>query len=159
MLLSKKLSELTTVDTSWRTNDSSKIIDSLSKIVNIIKDLILLAKQHKIENELFYGNSLHDFYKLLGNQRMMRWLSSSCDDPKTGEEQWLQLIKFIEKDIKVHQQKLIIQNEPTDATKSHQRSGLQASSHTTWTKEPKELARKYDDSICHICGSGVSKEM
>jgi len=71
MLLSKKLSELTTVDTSWRTNDSSKIIDSLSKIVNIIKDLILLAKQHKIENELFYGNSLHDFYKLLGNQRMI----------------------------------------------------------------------------------------
>ena len=65
MLLSKKLSELSKIDISWKSNDSSKVIDNLSKIINIMKDVMNLAKVHKLENDLYYGNHLHEFYKRL----------------------------------------------------------------------------------------------
>ena len=42
-LLSKKLSELQSVDLSWRIKDHSKIVESLSKIVNLMRDTMPLA--------------------------------------------------------------------------------------------------------------------
>ncbi|XP_057310601.1 uncharacterized protein LOC130648563 [Hydractinia symbiolongicarpus] len=93
-LLSKKLAELN--KTELKHKDPEKVVEGLSHIVNIMKDLIHLAKCHRIENELFYGDGLERIYKLIGDNRVTRWLAASCDDDSVGESKWHKLITFLE---------------------------------------------------------------
>jgi len=162
MLLTSKISELQSVDATWRIKDPERIIATLGKLTNLMKDLMELSKKHNIENKLYHSNALDMIYNLLGDNRMMRWLSISCDDPKEGSEQWEQLITFLEKEMKVNQQKLLIQGksmkQPTStaATKggrtqhhySHHASGAPFNNNYVPTK---------DDVVkippCFICGA------
>jgi len=95
-LLSKKLSELQSIEVSWRVKDHAKTIESLSKIVNTIRDLMQLAEYHKIERKLYYSDSINYVYKLLGENRLTRYLSSNSDETKEGREEWKQLIVFLD---------------------------------------------------------------
>jgi len=60
-----------------------------------MKDLMQLDSTHHIQNELYYGDAFSRVYNLLGESRMMRWLSTSCEIPKEGK--WKQVIEFLEK--------------------------------------------------------------
>ena len=39
-----------------------------------------LAKQHNIEEKLYHEEGLQKIYKLLGDGRVTRWLSTICDE-------------------------------------------------------------------------------
>lgn len=56
ILLNKKLGNIRDLNVLWKYKEPEKVIDGLVKIINIMKDLIRLAKEHKIENSLFYGD-------------------------------------------------------------------------------------------------------
>jgi len=126
-LLSKKLSELQSIEVSWRVKDHAKTIESLSKIVNTIRDLMQLAEYHKIERKLYYSDSINYVYKLLGENRLTRYLSSNSDETKEGREEWKQLIVFLEKEIRVNQQKLLINRDDNIQT-SFKHSNIKLSS-------------------------------
>ena len=102
-LLERKLDEVNNINQIWRSNNPEKIMDGLSKIITIMKDLVSLSKQHHIESKLFHGNGLERIYKLLGDGRETRWISISCDDNLDGEELWMKLIEFLENELKVQQ--------------------------------------------------------
>ena len=85
-LLERKLDEVNNINHIWRSNNPEKIMDGLSKIITIMKYLVSLSKQHHIESKLFHGNGLERIYKLLGDGRMARWISKSCDDDLEGEK-------------------------------------------------------------------------
>ena len=72
-----------------------------------MKDLMQLSKRHGIENHLYFGDGLEKIYRLMGEGRINRWFSQ-IDEKKEGEELWLELIKFFEKELKVNQQKALI---------------------------------------------------
>ena len=163
MLLSKKISQLQNIDAAWRFKEPDKVIEALGKVINLMKDLMHLSEQHKIEEKLYHSDAINKVYQLIGDNRMMRWLSINCDHPTEGSQQWLQLIAFLEKEVKIHQQKLLIHGKParpsmtlsrTDATvRPHQKSHFACDSSTINNKfQPK------DDNItvmtaCAICGA------
>ena len=59
---------------------TEKVADALAKVFNLIKDLMKLAKQHNIEEKLYHEEGLQQIYKLLGDGRVTRWLSTICDE-------------------------------------------------------------------------------
>ena len=49
-LLKQKLSELSGVENFSKSRDPSKAIDALNQVINLMKNLMQLAKRHDLEN-------------------------------------------------------------------------------------------------------------
>ena len=109
MMLHKKMSTLTNFTPLWKTSNPEKTSDALIKIINLIKDLMNLAEKHNIKEKLYNGDGLERIYSLLGDSRLIRWLTKSSEEELEGEEQWSKLIEFPEKEARVHQQRSLIQ--------------------------------------------------
>ena len=106
-LLSNKLAELNNIDQLSRQREPVKIVDALSKLIHLMKDLLQLSKRHSIENKLYYGGGINKVYQLMGENRLNRWLTIAKVQDE-GEEQWLEVVEFLEKELKVNQQKVNI---------------------------------------------------
>ncbi|MCH2405591.1 MAG: hypothetical protein MK200_05295 [Nitrosopumilus sp.] len=99
MMLMKKLSELEEMSSVFRTRDSEKIKNNLTKVVNVMDELMRIAKVHNIENKLYNGDAIYSIYKILGDSRITKWLDHTCGDGLEGEDLWKSLIEFIDKEI------------------------------------------------------------
>ena len=108
-MLSKKLAEINNIEVLWKVKTPANIVEGLSKVINLMKDLMELSKFHNIENKLYSGDAIEKIYKLLGVSRVTRWLSSSCDENLEDAELWNKLVEFLEKDVRVQQQKALLQ--------------------------------------------------
>jgi hypothetical protein len=62
-----------------------------------------LSSDHHIENELYYSDVINEVYNLLGEEREIRWLTISCSSPKEGKWKWIQLLEFLDIEIKIQQ--------------------------------------------------------
>ncbi|XP_066923000.1 uncharacterized protein [Clytia hemisphaerica] len=55
LILQRKINQLTSSSSIQRSKDTGSIIESMTNIVNLIKDLTSLAREHHVENYLYYG--------------------------------------------------------------------------------------------------------
>ena len=88
-----------------------KLVDALSKIINMIRELYQLAEQHNIKSRLYSGDRLERIYQMMGDSRVTRWLSTICEVEYNDEQTWHHLVEFLERDLKVQKQKLFFQNK------------------------------------------------
>ena len=157
IMLSKKLSEIDASLKPKGSNAPPKIVEVLSKIVNVMRDLLKLARRHKIENKLYYGDGLNRIYRQLDGNRRRRWLELAGDITE-GEAQWNGLIAFLEKELRVSQQDAIIMAkpftskvEPKDTNRrgpsSFHAAGSEYGRHSTSDGESRS------DKECCICGA------
>ena len=70
-----------------------------------------LASEHQIESKLYSGDGLERLYQLIGDNQVTIWLSNLCEETYDDHEQWMKLIEFLEKDLKVQQQRMLIQEK------------------------------------------------
>ena len=114
VMMSKKLLELNNSSQLFKSKDPEKIINGLHKVINSMKDLMTLVKNHDIEGKLYDGDALDRIFILLGESRITRWLSQLSDGTPDGKDAWESIIKFLEKEAKIQQQKFMIygQKEP-----------------------------------------------
>ena len=80
------------------------------KIINFMMDLMKLAVKNNIENKLYYGEGIGMIYGLLGDHRVTRWLSSIINEELEGQRLWAELVKFLEQELKLQQEKLLIKS-------------------------------------------------
>ncbi len=146
IMLAKKINELSNIECISKIKDTSKVIDALSSIINLMKDLLQLSKRHKIENHLFYGDGFDRIYRMMGESRLNRWLNKR-DDLSAGEELWLALILFLEKDLKVSQQKASIFQKSADVKSKENSRG----SHYTDEQRSYQISDQ-GNGRCFICG-------
>ena len=66
-----------------------------------MKDLAELSKEHKVENDLYYGDGLERIMKLLDEERTMKWISETCDSKLSNQETWDSVVKFLEKEANI----------------------------------------------------------
>ena len=64
-LLKKKIAETSRISQLWKLKDPHKLVESLSRIINTMKNLQRLALEHGIESRLYCGNSIERIYKFL----------------------------------------------------------------------------------------------
>ena len=119
LLLKKKLSEVNKISQLSKLKDTERVVAALSQIINTMKDLQRLASEHHIESTLYSGDGLGRIYQLLDDNRVTRWLSKLCEETYDDHEQWMKLIEFLEKDLKVQQQRMLIQ-EKSEYKKEYQ---------------------------------------
>ena len=128
IMLSKKLTELENLEPIWKIKSPVKIAESLTKIISTIKDLIQLSYRYNIEHKVYNSDALDKIYKLMGDGRMTKWLSSIYDEDIEGEVLWKGLIVFLEKDFSNQQQKIII-NEGNKSKDQKQQDRPQRNTH------------------------------
>ena len=147
LLLKKKLLHLGQINQIWKLKDSEKIVEALSKMINTMKDLEHLACEHNIQARLYRGDGLDRIYQLLGDNRVTRWLSIICDDTYNDEELWSKLTEFLEKELRVQQQKLLIQGKNDDKRfRSKPEEKGQYSKHNAHLADTAK-----SDSKCYFC--------
>ena len=120
-LVNTKLHSINKLEAIWKLKQPEKVADALAKVVNLMKDLIKLPKQHNIEEKLYHGEGLQQMWKCLGDGRVTRWLSTICDEQFEDRTVWEKLILFLKKEIENQQQRILISSRSTTELKD--RSG------------------------------------
>ena len=112
-------------------------------MINTVKDLEHLACEHNIQARLYSGDGLDRIYQLLGDNHVTRWLSTICDDTYNGQELWSKLTEFLEKELRVQQQKLLIRGKNDDKRfrSNHEEKG-QYSKHNAHLAEGSQIRFK-----------------
>ena len=110
-LLSKKLSSIQSIGPLWKIKDIERLKTALMALINGMSDLMSLAKYHNIEAKLYFGDGIDIIYGLMGDFRVTKWLTNTCDMDLDGEELWKELICFLEKELKVKQELSIIKKK------------------------------------------------
>ena len=108
VMLAKKTSELDTIGALGKIRDSEKVKDGLNKVVNVMQDLMNLAKDHDIEQWLYFGEHINTIYKTIGDARTTKFIEKNCDAGFEGAVLWKELVKFLEKEIKIQLEKSMI---------------------------------------------------
>ena len=63
MLLRKQISQIGNISQLWKIRDQEKLVDALSKIINMMRDLYQLAGKQNIKSRLHSGDGLERVYK------------------------------------------------------------------------------------------------
>ena len=113
VLLQNKLSCVVKIGNMLKSRDFEQLKEGLMKIINTMHDLISLAERHNIENKLYFGDGLNTIYKMLGDSRLTRWLSSISEEDIEGKALWTRLITFLEKELKIVQEKALVASVTT----------------------------------------------
>ena len=91
-------------------------MEALSKTINTIKDLD------------WGGGGIDRIYQLLGDKDVTRWLSTICDDTCNDQKVWSKLTESLEEELRVQQQKLLIQGKSDEKRfRSHHKEKCQYS--------------------------------
>ena len=127
------------------------MVEGLASVTNAMVDLMKLSKRHHIEGRLYNGDALDILYGMLGERRVTSWLEKiydnelKYDDEMEDEELWKKLIKFLEKELKLEQEKLLIKRR-LDGSRQAAESGRAGS---YWSLEQADNSSE----ICGWCNS------
>ena len=134
-----------------------KVVEMLSKMINVMKDLMKLSKRHHIENELYYGDGLNRIYREMDGNRRRKWLERiQTSSISKGEAQWDGLIEFLENELEVAQQEAIIMAKATTSTGEQRRdrrdppSSYHSEGDANVAREEGEVVA--ENKQCLICG-------
>ena len=83
---------------------------------------------------------------MVGDNRVRRWLSELCEETYDDQEEWMKLIKFLEKDLKVQQQKALIQEKSDE-----KRNNKQNLDSMQIGKNGAHFTNQCTDKKCYFC--------
>ena len=119
---------------------------------------MLLAYQHGIEQNLYYGDSLPKIYQQLGDARLTRFLSRIANEEPTPKKTLEKLLTFLEKEEKLNRQKILIHGHQGEKTESTNNSAHQH--HRSTRGQPPKLYLNHpatnEPASCHLCGDSSS---
>jgi hypothetical protein len=107
-LLNKKLSELDKGVPLWKIRDEDKIIQAMLTLKNSMSELKTLATKHNIEHCLFHTSNLGRVFSYLGKKRQLDLTKKFIDADKSESEQWDEIIQFLDKEMKIREQVLLL---------------------------------------------------
>ena len=144
-LLSKKLSAVENIGPLWRIKDVEKLKMALMTLINGMTDLMSLAKYHDIEGKLYFGDGIDTIYGLMGDFRVTKWLTQICDQGLDGKELWSELIRFLEKELKVKQELSVIKKKYTS-----EKGEKNSNSYCSTRKDNDEEGEQDFDNTVHM---------
>ena len=103
IMLHKKMTALQNTTPLFRIKDSEHLSGTLSKLISQIKDIRNLADYHKIKEKLYNSEGLEQIYNLIGDNRLIRWLSHVSEEGLSGENEWTRFVQFLEKEMRINQ--------------------------------------------------------
>ena len=147
VMLNRKFEEFQKLGSLWKIRDTEKLMDAL-QVVNLMKDLKKLVKDHKIQNELYYGDGLERVFKLLGDRRLEKWIAETCEKKLSKEENWDSVIQLLEREATVLQHKKIFLGKD-DTVRRFDGRQEKAFLHT---HDESTKSKSNTNLTCSICG-------
>ena len=102
VLLQSKFGELEQIGGLWKIKNDEKLILAIAELLNTMKEMGRLAREHKIEGQLYEGGGLEKVMSLLGEGRHRRF-REKYSDPMEKEAEWEKLVDFLQKEFKVRE--------------------------------------------------------
>jgi len=150
ILLNQKFSRLTNLDPLHRMKNPEATANALNKLINLLKELSSTAETHEIEQFLYYGGGINKVYLLLGDTRLSRWLTQTSEEALSPKAEWKRLVQFLEAEMKIQQQKMLIKKYTNDSPQQKQQSRAMLSA-------PVEVSDPFSSSSnqskCFFCDS------
>ena len=107
ILLNNKLAEIENDIPIWKIRNDEKLIYSITKLINRMKELRTLAEKHNIEEDLFHGSNLGKIYNLLGEKREKEIVKQNMNTKMTKKEIWSKIIDFLHKELRLEEEMLM----------------------------------------------------
>ena len=157
MMLSRRLQQLKNFDLNRK--DPEKIITGISNLVNVMREVASLAEKHKVEEHLYYGESMARINHLIGDRRSTKFISETCEEDLSPKQTWLRMINFLIKERKVNEQKklLTIHHDTKHKEDSNKQSGSKrygSSFHTSSTPAIYSICNAHEGSNDHVSTNG-----
>lgn len=143
-MLKKKLNEIDSVSDLWKTKNPERVSNSLTQLINVMRDLLKLATDHDIELKLYNGDGLDQIYRLMGDDCLTKWLTNISDKELFDKRKWTDLITFLESDLKIQQQKVLINKKCDEKTNEKTNERIKS-------KSPSNYFTEKDVKKCHLC--------
>ena len=162
ILLTKKLDKISTTDSLLRSKDPELLSHAITKIINLAKELTMLAEKHDIEHHLYYSDAIQRLYNLLDDPRLSKWLGQITDQELTPKQTWMKFVNFLDKEQRMLQQKIIILGSRQLATPKHGETSKQPKHpDSSKTNRSQRYGHSYNNSslsipsvpICFVCNS------
>ena len=141
LLLKRKFTEVDSINDLSKIRNPEKVSNSLSKLINVIRDLLKLAADHDIEDKLYHGDGLDRIYQLMGDERLTKWLTHISDKNLSIKRTWTSLVAFLESDMRIQHQKILIHKKRDEKSDKDGKSSPHSSHFTNSSSTPK----------CHLC--------
>ena len=135
----------------FRIKDSEHLSDTLSKLISQIKDIMNLADYHKIKEKLYKSEGLEQIYNLIGDNRLISWLSHVSKEGLSGENEWRRSVQFLEKEMRIHQQKGLIQRKKFISSNTKDANRKESTDKKT-SGYRSLLANQVNQTVCSFCG-------
>ena len=157
LLLQNKLRHLENAGGLWKIKGNEKIGIAIAALINTMLDLSALASEHKLENELYFGEGYRKVLSLIGDSRKWKLMSKDSSSDLTAKEEWNKLIEFLKRELKtcerltLHERSdkcLLVESKPGGSRSPHKRDRDQtfnSSVNNNTIYSPKSLK-------CFICG-------
>ena len=111
LLLQNKLSSLDKMGGLYNARSDQKLGNALTKLVNAMQDLSVLASEHDLEGQLYEGGGLEKIMCLLGDKRHRRFRGENLSANFSKKQEWQKLKEFLSKELKLTEKMLIDQNK------------------------------------------------
>ena len=157
MMLSRRLQQLKNFDLNRK--DPEKIITGISNLVNVMRKVVLFAEKYKVEEHLYYGESMARINHLIGDRRSTKFISETCEEDLSPKQTWLRMINFLIKERKVNEQKklLTIHHDTKHKEDSNKQNGSKrygSSFHTSSTPAIYSVCNAHEGSNDHVSTNG-----
>ena len=152
VLLTKRLEQFGKLDSLSKLKDPESLAHMISKIVNLLKDVMLLAEKHNIEHHLYYGESIQRIYNLLDDSRLSRWLRNIPVDDNFPKNTWTKFVEFLEQEQKLQQQKVLIRGASHGVSSKNKLSDSKSNKHRTESSIHHSSINR-SDPTCFVCNS------
>ena len=159
LLLQNKLISMNKIENLWEVKSDEKRISSISALLNSMTDLSDLAREHSLENDLYYGGGVERVLSIMGTERKRKFIRKS-DQRLKGPEAWLKLREMLEKEQSECERLALFEKTekmftPKGPKKSQNPNDSGKSlAHTTSSNPGSGDSHKVssDPLCCHICG-------
>ena len=150
LLLQNKLSSLDKMGGLYNARSDQKLGNALTKLVNAMQDLSVLASEHDLEGQLYEGGGPEKIMCLLGDKRHRRFRGENLNANFSKKQEWQKLKEFLSKELKLTEKMLIDQKnvELLGMSLSKVHSGKKSDDNSSSVN----TVLTVEKSPCHICG-------
>ena len=156
ILLSNKLKKIEDSDPLWKMKSEEKISHSISKIINLMKELGSLASAHGIESTLYHSSNLAKIYAVIGKKRQSDIVKKLLEANANDQVSWNEIIRYLDKELRVREQVHLFNKSQSsgNGTSSNKDSSNMNSSASALTSAEKTSSPSVvgTEKKCVLCG-------
>ncbi len=149
-LLQNKVDALENVSLTNAKGDE-KIGSALAHLINVMKDLSVIAVDHDIEGQLYEGGGLEKVFYLIGDSRHRKFRSENLTATFSKKQEWQKLVVFLERDLQLREKMTLDYKAASTLGIVQQRKVPKADDKQEQNARPILIAAANANLKCHIC--------